>query len=94
MTELLARGLDQEAQREQAEAILAALTPRERQVVAMTGRGQTNRQIGEALVISPETVKTHLRHALSKLGLRSKTELRMLLLDLGIRWWLEDPESS
>ena len=91
ITELLARGLNHEVQRARVQAILEDLTPRERQVVWMTGRGQTNRQIGEALVISPETVKTHLRHALGKLGLRSKTELRLLLLDLGIRWWEGNP---
>lgn len=91
ITELLARGLNHEAQRARAQAILEDLTPRERQVVWMTGRGRTNRQIGEALVISPETVKTHLRHALGKLGLRSKAELRLLLLDLGIRWWDRNP---
>jgi len=87
--ELLTFGLEQQAQRARAEHTLEALTPRQRQVTWMTAQGQTNRQIAQALVISPETVKTHMRHALAQLGLRSKAELRMLLLDLGMRWWEE-----
>jgi DNA-binding NarL/FixJ family response regulator len=85
--ELLAFGLEQQAQRADTERALQVLTERQRQVVWMTAQGQTNRQIAQALVISPETVKTHMRHALAQLGLRSKAELRMLLLDLGMRWW-------
>jgi RNA polymerase sigma factor (sigma-70 family) len=90
-TELLARGLEQEAQRSQVQSILETLTPREQEVTWLTVRGYTNRQIAEALVLSPETVKTHVRHILEKLGLRSKGDLRLLLLDLGIRWWEEIP---
>jgi len=82
--DLLTRGLEQEALCARAEASLASLTPRERQVVLLTRRGLTNRQIAAALVISPETVKTHVRHALEKFGLSSKAELRLLLLDLGL----------
>ena len=85
--ELLARALRQEALRSQVRSTLDALSPRQQEVARLTARGYTNRQIAEALVVSPETVKTHVRHALEKLGLRSKTELRLLLLDLGIRWW-------
>ena len=82
--ELLARGLEQERQRHFAEAALQALTPREREVVWLALRGQTNRQIAETLVISPETVKTHVRHALQKFGQHSKADLRLLLLELGL----------
>ena len=85
--ELLARALRQEALRSQVRSTLDTLSPRQQEVARLTSRGYTNRQIAEALVVSPETVKTHVRHALEKLGLHSKTELRLLLLDLGIRWW-------
>ena len=81
--DLLARGLDQEAQRARAEASLQSLTPREQQVALLTRRGLTNRQIATVLVISPETVKTHVRHTLEKFELHSKAELRLLLLELG-----------
>jgi RNA polymerase sigma factor (sigma-70 family) len=83
--DLLVRGLEQEALRAQIESALAALTPRERQVVWLAARGWTNRRIAEALFVSPETVKTHVAHVLEKLRLRSKVELRVLLLDLGER---------
>lgn len=85
--DLLERGLEKEALRARAERALDALTPRERDVVWLTARGCTNQEIAEALVISSETVKTHVRNALGKFGVRSKADLRLLLLDLGIRWW-------
>ena len=86
-TNLLARGLEQEALRTQVETTLAILTPREQEVAWLTARGRTNQQIAETLIISPETVKTHVRHVLEKFRVRSKVDLRLLLLDLGVRWW-------
>lgn len=87
VAELLLRGLEQQAQRDRIETVLTALTPRECEVVQLAARGLTNQQIAEALVISPETVKTHVRHALEKLGLHSKVDLRLLLREGKIRWW-------
>jgi RNA polymerase sigma factor (sigma-70 family) len=84
---LLARGLEKEARRIQVQTILETLTPREQEVTWLTVRGYTNHQIAKVLVLSPETVKTHIRHILEKLGAGSKADLRLLLLDLGIRWW-------
>jgi len=88
---LLERGLEREAQRAQVQNTLKSLSPREQEVTWLTARGYTNRQIADSLVLSPETVKTHVRHILEKLGVRSKADLRLLLLDLGIRWWEELP---
>lgn len=85
--ELLARGLEQEALRARAEAALTSLTPREQEIAWLTARGRTNRQIARALFISIETVKTHVRHVLDKFGVRSKADLRLLFIDLGMRWW-------
>jgi two-component system response regulator NreC len=79
--ELLALAI---AQRDAAEAQLMrwrALTPREQQVVALVCLNYTNEQIANRLVISPETVKTHIRNVLWKLNLASKVELRQLLAD-------------
>jgi len=51
------------------------LTAREREVAILVATGHTNRQIGEALVITEWTVDTHVRHILAKLGLRSRTQV-------------------
>ena len=82
-SDLLERALALEERQARARAALASLTPRQQEVARLAARGQTNRQIARALVVSPETVKTHVRHALDKFGLRSKTELRLMLIDLG-----------
>ena len=72
------------------EAVLDSLTPREVEVLWRAARGHTNRQIAAALVMSPETVKTHVHNILHKLDLRSKADLRLLMLDLGLRWWQDE----
>ncbi len=90
VNDLLERGLEQETLRVHAEHALASLTPREQDVTWLAARGQTNRQIADALVISSETVKSHIHNVLVKFGLRSKSDLRLLMLDLGIRWWQDD----
>ncbi|MBN1267374.1 MAG: hypothetical protein JXA25_17920 [Anaerolineales bacterium] len=81
LQDLLQRGLQHEQQRARTHSRFAALTARERQVAGLAGNGCTNGEIAEALVISPETVKTHIRHILAKLDLESKLELRLLLQD-------------
>jgi DNA-binding NarL/FixJ family response regulator len=94
LADMLQSGLEQEIRRAHAEATLETLTPREQEVIWLAARGYTNRQMADALVISPETVKTHIRSVLAKFGLRSKAELRLLLLDLGLRWWQEHRPQS
>lgn len=53
----------------------ADLSPREQQVAELAATGRTNKQIGEELFLSHKTVDKHLRSALAKLGLRSRTAL-------------------
>lgn len=65
------------------------LTPREKEVTALTCLGCTNREIAQRLVIAPATVKTHLRNAKHKFGLRSKLELRNALADWDFSAWEE-----
>ncbi len=89
-SDLITHGLEREVLRARTEQALAELTPRQREVTWLAARGHTNRQIAGALVISEETVKTHVHNALAKLGLRKKSDLRLLLLDLGLRWWQDD----
>jgi len=53
----------------------AGLTARERDVCARVAGGATNREVADALFLSPRTVEHHLRMAYSKLGVRSRSEL-------------------
>lgn len=55
-------------------ALVASLTERERQVLEHVARGQSNKVIAQALDISHNTVKLHVRHIMDKLGLRSRVE--------------------
>ena len=52
-----------------------ALTPSERRVATMAAREMTNRDIAQALFVTPKTVEVHLSNAYRKLGIRSRREL-------------------
>jgi DNA-binding CsgD family transcriptional regulator len=58
---------------------LDALSEREREVTQLVAEGQSNREIAEALLVSPKTVERHLTNVLAKLGLRNRTELAALV---------------
>ena len=53
---------------------MAALTPRERDVLGLLARGDTNREIADALTLSEKTVKRHVTGILTKLQVRNRTE--------------------
>ncbi len=59
------------------------LSPREKEVLALLARGLTNPQIGQALFISPVTVKVHVRHIFEKLGVKSRAEAALRVAQLG-----------
>ena len=59
---------------------LASLTDAERGVAEQVATGQTNRQVGAALCLSPHTIDAHLRHIYTKLGITSRVQLVHLLL--------------
>ena len=87
LAQLVADGLSKQAAREMLEDRLRNLTRREREVLGLIVEGQSNRQIAARLVVVPETVKSHVKHILEKVGVNSKTNLRLMLLDLGVRVW-------
>lgn len=53
---------------------IAALTPREKDVLIRIGQGASNREIAEQLYLSEGTVKNHVSSILSRLGLRDRTQ--------------------
>jgi NarL family two-component system response regulator LiaR len=50
------------------------LTPREREVLGLIGRGMPNKRIARELGVSEKTVKTHVGHVLAKLGVTDRTQ--------------------
>ena len=65
------------------------LTPREKQAAALACLGYTNLEIAERMVISRNTVKTHLRSVLRKFNVNSKSQLREVLTGWDFRGWID-----
>jgi DNA-binding NarL/FixJ family response regulator len=66
------------------ERVTDILTPREREVLTYIAEGHTNREIGEALVISHKTVDRHRENIMRKLNLHSRVELVKYAIEKGI----------
>ena len=67
-----------------AEERLAVLTEREREVLALVGRGLSNDEIGRELILSPATARTHVSHAMAKLGARDRAQLVVVAYQTGL----------
>jgi DNA-binding NarL/FixJ family response regulator len=65
-------------------AEMSALTVREREVLVLVARGLTNAEVSDRLNVSPTTVKTHIGHLLTKLGVRTRAQLVMLAYESGL----------
>jgi len=60
------------------------LTNRELEVLVQVGHGANNREIAEALYVSEHTVKTHLKHIMTKLDLRDRIHAVVLAYECGL----------
>ncbi|MFG2968266.1 response regulator [Streptomyces sp. NPDC048288] len=65
-------------------ADLAALTPRERQVLTLMGRGLSNTELAAELTLSEATVKSHVARIFAKLNLRDRAQAVVLAYETGL----------
>ncbi len=68
----------------EAEEPLGMLTPREQQVLALLGRGLSNREIADELVLSELTIRSHVSSILAKLNLENRTQAALYALRRGL----------
>jgi len=70
--------------RPDSDRLVESLTEREREVIRLVAKGQSNQVIAQALVISEKTVKTHISNILGKLGLEDRTQLAIYAIRNGL----------
>jgi DNA-binding NarL/FixJ family response regulator len=69
--------------------VLAELTPQQREIVTLAGRGLTNREIADRLFLSPRTVASHLYRSYPRLGIAGRHQLHDLIMRAGV-----EPEAA
>jgi DNA-binding NarL/FixJ family response regulator len=65
-------------------ATIDMLTPRETEVLRLVAEGLSNAEISKRLIVSDETVKTHVSRILSKLGVRDRTQIVVAAYESGL----------
>jgi DNA-binding NarL/FixJ family response regulator len=68
----------------QEELLPVRLSPREREVLRLLTQGHTNREIAQNLTVSVSTVKIHVEHILTKLGVSDRTQAAVRAIELGL----------
>lgn len=63
---------------------IAPLTPREREILTLVGRGMSNAEMADHLVVSPLTTKTHVARLFQKLNVRDRAQLVVLAYEAGL----------
>jgi two-component system nitrate/nitrite response regulator NarL len=81
---LLGRRREQAQRQAERSRLLESLTPRERQILGLMAEGMDNRDIARQLGVSYTTVRSHVRHLLSKLSARSKLEAVVKAAEWGL----------
>lgn len=67
-----------------AQSVLAALSPRELDILRGIARGESNKEIARALAIAETTVKVHVQHILRKLAVASRVRAAVLATENGL----------
>lgn len=80
-TRAVAAGISESAP---AEKVYGSLSEREQSVLRLVVEGLSNKEIADRLVISTETVKTHIRHILEKLAVSDRTQAAVKALRQGL----------
>lgn len=66
------------------EPLAEPLTARETEILQLLAQGQTNPQIARELVVSPGTIKNHVRHIIAKLEVSDRTQAAVRAIELGL----------
>jgi len=72
------------ADEKHVDKVRETLTTRETEVLRLLAQGQSNKEIARQLQLVEDTVKTHVRHILAKLGVQSRTQAVLCAIDLGL----------